>query len=155
MLIVTVTTLSPRMAMSVAGGLCMQTSFNVRTPTRTCFLNITREVERAIEQLGVEEGAVLIHVPHTTAAVTINENADPDVVTDLESTLNALVPRSDRYRHTEGNSDAHVKSSLVGCSQTVLVDGGAPVLGTWQGIFFCEFDGPRSRRVIVGTFGGA
>ena len=130
----------------------MQTSFDVRTPKRTCYVNITREVERAIADLGVESGAVLIHVPHTTAAVTINENADPDVVADLDSTLNALVPRSERYRHREGNSDAHVKSTLVGCSQTILVDGGAPVLGTWQRIFFCEFDGPRSRRVIVGTF---
>jgi secondary thiamine-phosphate synthase enzyme len=132
----------------------LQTSFTVRTPKRTCFVDITRDVERAIQKLGVESGAVVVHVPHTTAAVTINENADPDVVRDLESTLNALVPVSDSYRHTEGNSDAHVKSSLVGCSQALLVEGGAPILGTWQGVFFCEFDGPRSRKVIVGTFGG-
>ena len=133
----------------------MHTRFTVRTPNRTCFVNITREVERAISELGVQNGAVLIHVPHTTAAVTINENADPDVVRDLESTLNSLVPRSDRYRHTEGNSDAHVKSSMIGCSQMIPVDGGSPVLGTWQGIFFCEFDGPRNRSVIVGTLGDA
>jgi secondary thiamine-phosphate synthase enzyme len=137
--------------MSIAGGAAMQTSFTVRTPRRTCFVNITRQVERAIEELGVVDGAVLIYVPHTTAAVTINENADPDVVADLEYTLNALVPRSDLYRHGEGNSDAHVKSTLVGCSETVLVDDGAPVLGTWQGVFFCEFDGPRTRKVVVGT----
>jgi len=129
----------------------MRTSFTVRTPRRTCFVNITHQVERAVEELGVTDGAVLVYVPHTTAAVTINENADPNVVADLESTLNALVPRSERYRHTEGNSDAHVKSSLVGCSETVLIEGGAPVLGTWQGIFFCEFDGPRTRTVFVGT----
>ena len=133
----------------------MHTRFTVRTPNRTCFVNITREVERAISELGVQNGAVLIHVPHTTAAVTINENADPDVVRDLESTLNSLVPRSDRYRHTEGNSDAHVKSSMIGCSQMIPVDGGSPVLGTWQGILFCEFDGQRNRSVIVGTLGDA
>lgn len=132
----------------------MQTSFTVRTPGRTCLVNVTRQVESAVEELGVVDGAVIVYVPHTTAAVTVNESADPDVVVDLESTLNALVPRSDRYRHTEGNSDAHVKSSLVGCSETILVSDGAPVLGTWQGVFFCEFDGPRTRTVIVGTLGG-
>jgi secondary thiamine-phosphate synthase enzyme len=128
----------------------MPESFSVRTPRRTCFVDITRQVERSVSALGITDGAVLVYVPHTTAAVTINENADPDVLTDLESTLNALVPRSDRYRHTEGNSDAHVKSTVVGCSQTLLVKEGALVLGTWQGVFFCEFDGPRTRTVIVG-----
>jgi len=88
-------------------------------------------------------------VPHTTAAVTINESADPDVASDITGALSNLVPPSSSYRHTEGNADAHVKSSVVGCSETVLVRRGELVLGTWQGIFFCEFDGPRSRKVLV------
>jgi secondary thiamine-phosphate synthase enzyme len=94
---------------------------------------------------------VVVYVPHTTAAVTINEAADPDVARDIDVALSALVPRSGDYHHSEGNSDGHVKSTLVGCSETILVDDGRLVLGTWQGIFFCEFDGPRSRTVLVGT----
>ena len=101
--------------------------------------------------MGVAEGAVVVYVPHTTAAVTINESADPDVASDLDGALSRFIPESGDYRHAEGNSDAHVKSSLVGCSELVLVEGGRLVLGTWQGIFFCEFDGPRTRRVIVGA----
>ncbi len=129
----------------------MHTTFSVRTSSRTTLVNITGDVERAARELGVTSGAVLVYCPHTTAAITINESADPDVATDIDSKLGRLVPHSDGYRHAEGNSDAHVKSSLVGCSETVLVEDGALVLGTWQGVFFCEFDGPRTRTVIVGT----
>ncbi len=133
----------------------MHTTFSVRTSSRTTFVNITRDVERAAEELGVTAGAVLVYCPHTTAAITINESADPDVVRDIDSKLARLVPHADGYRHSEGNSDAHVKSSLVGCSETVLVSDGALVLGTWQGVFFCEFDGPRTRTVMVGALASA
>jgi len=129
----------------------MRTSFKVKTRQRTQLVNITGEVQRAVESLGVSDGLVVVYVPHTTAAVTINESADPDVANDIEGKLTDLVPRSGKYRHAEGNSDGHVKSSLVGCSETLLVDGGKLVLGTWQGVFFCEFDGPRTRTVLVGS----
>ncbi|MBD3348262.1 MAG: YjbQ family protein [Candidatus Eisenbacteria bacterium] len=129
----------------------MQTSFNVKTKSRTDLADITGEVRKAIESLGVTDGAVLVYVPHTTAAVTINESADPDVARDIDAKLSELVPHSGDYRHAEGNSDGHIKSTIVGCSETVLVKDGKPVLGTWQGIFFCEFDGPRTRTVLVGT----
>ncbi|MFH1501453.1 MAG: secondary thiamine-phosphate synthase enzyme YjbQ [Candidatus Eisenbacteria bacterium] len=129
----------------------MHTSFQVRTRSRTEFVNITGDVQGAVERLGVADGFIVVYVPHTTAAVTINESADPDVARDIGTKLSALVPMSDGYRHSEGNSDGHVKSTLVGCSETVLVDAGRLVLGTWQGIFFCEFDGPRTRTVLVGT----
>lgn len=129
----------------------MQKTLSVRTRSRTSFVDITGEVRKAVAELGVTDGAVLVYVPHTTAAVTINESADPNVARDIGVKLSDLVPASGDYRHSEGNSDAHVKSSLVGCSETVLVRGGELVLGTWQGIFFCEFDGPRTRNVLVGT----
>jgi secondary thiamine-phosphate synthase enzyme len=107
-------------------------------------------VEEAVAALGVIDGAVLVHVPHTTAAVTVNEGADPDVVTDLLRRLDELVPWSDPAdRHGEGNSAAHLKSSLIGCDQVLPVRGGRLALGTWQAVFFCEFDGPRRRRVLV------
>lgn len=131
----------------------MQTTFTVRTSSRTTLVNITSEVRSAIDELGITAGAVLVYCPHTTAAITINESADPDVVRDIDSKLGRLCPHADGYHHCEGNSDAHIKSSLVGCSETVLVDNGALVLGTWQGVFFCEFDGPRTRTVIVGALG--
>jgi secondary thiamine-phosphate synthase enzyme len=133
----------------------MQKTLSVRTRSRTSFVDITDEVRRAVAELGVTDGAVLVYVPHTTAAVTINESADPDVARDVVAKLAELVPKSGDYRHSEGNSDAHVKSSLVGCSETVLVRGGELVLGTWQGIFFCEFDGPRTRSVVVGALGSS
>ncbi len=133
----------------------MQTGFSVRTRSKTGLVDITRDVQAAVSELGVTDGAVVVYVPHTTAAVTINESADPDVVRDIDDKLSDLVPASGHYRHTEGNSDGHVKSTLVGCSETVLVRDGDLVLGTWQGMFFCEFDGPRTRRVIVGTLGNA
>ena len=124
-------------------------SFDVSTGSGTEFVDITREVRRAIRDESVEEGICLVFVPHTTAGVTINEAADPSVVRDMLMELNKMVPFSDGYRHGEGNSAAHIKTSLVGSSVTVPVSGGEPALGTWQGIFFCEFDGPRARKVFV------
>jgi secondary thiamine-phosphate synthase enzyme len=113
-------------------------------------IDITGEVSSAVRQAGVSEGDVVVYCPHTTAAITINENADPSVCQDILLTLGKLVPQSNpAYHHSEGNSDAHCKSVLVGCSKQILIKGGELVLGTWQGIFFCEFDGPRSRRVVV------
>lgn len=132
----------------------MQRTITLRTPSRTAFVDITEEVEKAVAALGVEDGAVVVYVPHTTAAVTINESADPDVARDILAKLAELVPASPSYHHTEGNADAHIKSTLVGCSQTLLVRGGSLVLGTWQGVFFCEFDGPRRNRQVVCTLIG-
>jgi secondary thiamine-phosphate synthase enzyme len=127
----------------------MDKTITLRTPSRIALVDITREVAQAVADIGLEDGAVLVYVPHTTAAVTINESADPDVARDIEAALSKLVPPSQSYRHTEGNSDAHIKASIVGSSQTLLVRGGELVLGTWQGVFFCEFDGPRSRKVLI------
>lgn len=124
-------------------------TFQVRTSAQTEFIDITRSVQDAVSKTGVEEGICIIFIPHTTAAITINENADPSVPQDIVMELNKIVPFKDQYRHTEGNSPAHIKASLLGSSQTVLIESGKLVLGTWQGIFFCEFDGPRSRKVHV------
>ena len=124
-------------------------TFQVRTSTQTEFIDVTRSVQEAVKKTGVEDGICIIFVPHTTAAVTINENADPSVVQDIIMELNKIVPIKDQYRHMEGNSPSHIKASLVGCSQIVFVESGKLVLGTWQGIFFCEFDGPRNRKVQV------
>ena len=124
-------------------------TFQVRTSTQTEFVDITRSVQEAVKKTGVEDGICLIFIPHTTAAVTINENADPSVVHDIVMELNKIVPFKDTYRHMEGNAPAHIKTSLVGCSEIVFVESGKLVLGTWQGIFFCEFDGPRNRKVHV------
>jgi secondary thiamine-phosphate synthase enzyme len=127
-----------------------QQEFRVSTRGRTEMVDITRQVQAAVREAGIKNGDVVVYCPHTTAAITINENADPDVVHDLLLALDELVPRSNRgFRHSEGNSDAHAKSSLVGCSEQVLIQDGSLVLGTWQAIYFCEFDGPRSRQVIV------
>ena len=124
-------------------------TFQVRTSTQNEFIDITRFVQEAAQKTGVEDGICIVYVPHTTAAVTINENADPSVPQDIVMELNKVVPFEDRYHHLEGNSAAHIKASLLGCSQTVLIESGKLVLGTWQGIFFCEFDGPRNRKVHV------
>jgi len=125
-------------------------TLDVRTRSRDEMVDITDDVADAIGVSGVDSGVVTVYVPHTTAGVTINENADPSVVSDMLAALDVAVPwRQGFYRHGEGNSAAHVKSSMVGCSAQVLIEGGRLVLGTWQGIYFCEFDGPRSRRVIV------
>lgn len=128
----------------------MKTSFQVRTPKRSAMINIDRQVQAALEALGARDGLATVYCPHTTAAITINENADPDVVHDWLANLDRLVPaHQSYYRHGEGNSDSHVKCSLVGVSEQILIEGGAPVLGTWQSLFFCEFDGPRTRTVHV------
>ncbi len=116
-------------------------------------IDVTGQVREAIRRSKVQTGMAVIFTPHTTAAVTINENADPDVVCDLVMELNKIVPFDDHYRHAEGNSAAHLKSSLFGASETVLVENGAPVLGTWQGLYFCEFDGPRRRTLHIQVIG--
>jgi len=126
----------------------MQT-FQVRTSAQTEFIDITRSVQEAVRKTGVDDGICIVYIPHTTAAVTINENADPSVVQDIIMGLSKMVPFKDSYRHMEGNSPSHIKASLVGCSQIVFVESGKLILGTWQGIFICEFDGPRDRKVHV------
>ena len=123
--------------------------FTVKTPDRTSMIDITREVQNIVSKSAIESGTCLIFVPHTTAAVTINENADPDVESDIIMELNKIIPFQDHYRHMEGNSAAHIKASLVGESETVIIDKKRLQLGTWQGIFFCEFDGPRRREVWI------
>lgn len=125
------------------------TKIPVSTQHHEELVNITDLVRHAIEQSGVATGVAYVYCPHTTGAITIQEAADPDVARDLLVTLRGLVPRTGDYRHAEGNSDAHVKSALVGSSQILLVAEGRPMLGTWQGVFFCEFDGPRNRSVLV------
>ena len=124
-------------------------TFQIKTSGKTDFIDITRSVQETIQKMGVKEGICFIFVPHTTAAVTINENADPSVSKDIIMELNKIVSFQDRYQHLEGNSPAHIKASLLGPSQTVFIESGRLVLGTWQGIIFCEFDGPRSRKVYV------
>ena len=124
--------------------------FRISTKDRNQMIDITGQVGSAVRQSGIKNGDVIVYCPHTTAAITINENADPSVSHDILLTLADLIPHHrSGYRHSEGNSDAHCKSSLLGCSEQVLIKDGALVLGTWQGIFFCEFDGPRSRKVMV------
>jgi secondary thiamine-phosphate synthase enzyme len=113
-------------------------------------LDITADIQRLVAGSGITSGICHLYVPHTTAAVTINENADPSVRRDILAELNKLIPFDDNYAHTEGNAAAHIKSSLLGPSQTLLVEEGRLVLGTWQGVFFCEFDGPRRRKVLIG-----
>lgn len=124
-------------------------SLSVQTRQRCELVDITGQVREAVRESRVDSGICVVYCPHTTAAVTINENADPDVVSDLLMGLERMAPPNWPYRHTEGNSDAHLKSSLVGCSEHVLVQNGGLALGTWQGIYFCEFDGPRQRKVHV------
>jgi secondary thiamine-phosphate synthase enzyme len=124
-------------------------AFTVRTESRTAFVDITARVQQVVGGTGARDGVCFVFVPHTTAGVTINENADPSVMRDVQKELNKIVPFDDEYDHEEGNSAAHVKSTLVGCSCMVPIEGGRLALGTWQGIYFCEFDGPRSRQVWV------
>jgi secondary thiamine-phosphate synthase enzyme len=123
----------------------------VQTHSRSEMIDITSLIQAVISEKKVKKGICTIFVPHTTAAVTINENADPDVPRDIITALDRAFPQSSHYRHVEGNSPAHVKSSLVGTSILVLIEAGRLVLGTWQAIFFCEFDGPRSRRIFIAT----
>ena len=123
--------------------------FPVRTSSHTQMIDITAQVLKIVTDSGVKEGICVIFVPHTTAAVTINENADPDVQTDFMKEINKIVPWEDGYRHMEGNSAAHLKSSMMGFSETVIIEQGRLLLGTWQGVYFLEYDGARNRRVYV------
>jgi secondary thiamine-phosphate synthase enzyme len=124
-------------------------TLTVKTHARTEFIDITTDVRQRVQQSGIEEGICFLYVPHTTAAVTINESADPSVISDILMILNEIVPWEARYRHMEGNSPAHIKSTMVGASEIVAIENRSLVLGTWQGIFFCEFDGPRTRKIHV------
>ena len=127
----------------------MLTNLEVRTTSTTEFLDLTGRIKQVVAESGVAEGLCHVFVPHTTAGITINENADPSVKADILMVLNKVISDREPYRHLEGNSPAHIKASLMGPQLTVLVNRGHLVLGTWQGIFFCEFDGPRTRRVHV------
>ncbi|MCL4490693.1 MAG: secondary thiamine-phosphate synthase enzyme YjbQ [Nitrospirae bacterium] len=127
----------------------MHRTLNVKSRSKTEFIDITEEVRELIKESGIESGICYIYAPHTTAGITINEGADPSVKRDIIAALNKLVPFEGDYQHMEGNSAAHIKSTLVGASQSVMVEDGKPLLGTWQSIYFCEFDGPRHRRVLV------
>ena len=122
---------------------------NVKTKAQTELVDITAEVQKIVRTSDVGDGLCMVYVPHTTAAVTINESADPSVKADILMVLNKIIPWDAGYRHLEGNSAAHIKSSLVGASELIAIENGRLVLGTWQGIFFCEFDGPRTRKVHV------
>jgi len=133
---------------SLKGGYMIK-ELRVKTSSRVELIDITHLVEKVISEAKIKSGLCTVYVPHTTAGVTINENADPSVKSDIVAELNKVIPFDDNYSHLEGNAAAHIKSSIIGSSETLLVDGGSLVLGTWQGIYFCEFDGPRSRKVIV------
>lgn len=126
----------------------------VETEQQTQLIEITRKVQSVLDKSGFKDGNALLFTPHTTAAVTINENADPDVASDMLQGLNKLVPLHDNYRHMEGNSAAHIKSSLIGASEQIIISHGKLLLGTWQGIYFCEFDGPRTRRLQIKLIAG-
>ena len=127
----------------------MLKEFVLQTTARLQMISIDGEIESVLQECGVREGMCLIWVPHTTAGVTVNENADPSVVRDILYATARTFPENDRFQHMEGNSDAHIKSSLFGPSLTLIVTGGKPLLGTWQSVYFCEFDGPRSRRFFI------
>ena len=124
-------------------------TLRVKTARRTQLLDVTTAVERVVAGSGVNSGVCYVYVPHTTAGVAINEHADPDVATDLEGVFDRLVPKAGPYRHAEGNTDSHAKAVMAGASQVIFVESGKLVLGTWQGIFLCEFDGPRERKLFV------
>ncbi len=127
---------------------------SIQTGRRNQFLNITQQLIAEVESSGIQEGQMTLFCPHTTAAVTVNENADPDVVHDILLTLEQVVPHNrPGYRHDEGNSDAHLKSSIFGCSTQIIIRNSTLTLGTWQAVYFCEFDGPRSRNLYVQIIG--
>jgi secondary thiamine-phosphate synthase enzyme len=129
-------------------------TLTVKTHRRTELVDISGDIRAIVRESRVSSGICVVYVPHTTAGVTVNENADPDVREDISSWLDRLVPRNQGFLHSEGNSDSHIKSSLVGCMKTFIVEGGELRLGTWQGIYFCEFDGPRNRQLFVQVQGG-
>lgn len=126
---------------------------SIRSSKRVEFIDLTRRIEEELKDAGVKKGFCVVYVPHTTAGITINENADPDVVRDIIARLDAIAPESSDYYHTEGNAPAHVKASIVGSSVYLIVEDGRPLLGRWQGVFFCEFDGPRNREVYIKIMG--
>ena len=126
---------------------------SVKTSSHTQFIDITSKVSEVLQKTGIKDGICTVFTPHTTAGITINENADPDVPRDIIKEMEKVVPLNDGYAHIEGNSAAHIKSSLFGCSETIIVRNGTLVLGTWQSVFFCEFDGPRNRKVWVEIIG--
>jgi secondary thiamine-phosphate synthase enzyme len=129
------------------------TTLEISTSSRSQMVDITAKVREAVRQSGIGNGVCVVYVPHTTAGITVNENADPDVAADILEQLERLVPQG-KYRHREGNADSHIKASLMGFSLTLLLEGGDIALGTWQGVFLCEFDGPRRRRVKVKVMDG-
>ena len=131
----------------------MLTKLSVSTAGHTQMLNITEMIQKAVRDSGIHSGLCTVFIPHTTAAVTINENADPDVVRDFTTEINKIVPWEDGYQHMEGNSAAHLKASMIGFSEQIIIENGRLVLGTWQGIYFCEYDGPRTRNVYVKIMG--
>ena len=127
----------------------MHYAFELSTRRRSELVDITDKVLETIKKSKVQSGMAIIYVPHTTAAITINENYDPSVTEDINATLNRLIPHRLDYAHTEGNADAHIKASIIGSSRTIFFENSEILFGTWQGIFFCEFDGPRRRKVFV------
>ncbi|MBW2607842.1 MAG: YjbQ family protein [Deltaproteobacteria bacterium] len=131
-------------------------TLTVKSKSRTQLIDITSEIQKAVRSSGISEGLCMLYVPHTTAAITINESADPSVASDIMMVLNEVIPWKADYRHLEGNSPAHIKSTMVGASEVIAIENSSLVLGTWQGIFFCEFDGPRTRsvhmRLLKGEF---
>jgi secondary thiamine-phosphate synthase enzyme len=124
-------------------------TLNIKSKAKTEFIDITDDIHEAIKESGVKSGICYIYAPHTTAGITINEGADPSVKRDILTTLNRLIPFEGDYQHMEGNSPAHIKSTIVGVSQVIVIEDGKAILGTWQSVYFCEFDGPRHRRVII------
>ena len=131
----------------------MLIKLNITTSKHTEMIEVTDIIQKAITESGVKDGMCTVFIPHTTAAVTINENADPDVVRDFTMEINKIVPWEDGYRHMEGNAAAHLKASMIGFSEQIIIDNGFLVLGTWQGIWFCEYDGPRSRKIYLKIWG--
>ncbi len=127
----------------------MNFTLNVKTDMQTQLIDITGQVQKVVSESGVKDGICVIFIPHTTAAVTINENADEDVKTDILKEINKVIPFNDGYRHMEGNSAAHIKASLFGFSDQIIIQNGKLLLGTWQGVYFCEFDGPRNRKAYI------
>jgi len=127
----------------------MTKRISVPTTSKTELVNITSEIEKIVEASGVKEGICWVFVPHTTAGITINEGADPSVKRDILSQLDKLIPSRERYQHLEGNAPAHIKTSMVGSSQTLIIERGKLLLGTWQSVYLCEFDGPRHRKIII------
>jgi len=122
---------------------------SIKTNNKVEFIDVTTEIKNVVKDIDLESGLIQIHIPHTTAAVTVNENADPDVKIDVKKEINKIVPFNDNYAHLEGNSAAHIKSSLFGVDQSIIVENKKLLLGTWQAIFFCEFDGPRTRNIYL------